>query len=88
MYDGKLDEFIKANYMAPALRKEKAKREVSFAQNVARAAMINPDTGIPGLTYYDMEALRKKGTRLTDDTIERLADAMSRRGTTNDPYRR
>lgn len=88
MYDGKLDEFIKANYMAPALRKEKAKREVGFAANVARAAMINPDTGVPALTYYDMEALRKKGTRLTDDTIERLADALSRRSTNYDPYRR
>ena len=34
-----------------------------------------------------MEQIRKKGTRLTDDTIDRLADAITRRAS-NDIYRR
>jgi tape measure domain-containing protein len=87
MFDGRFDEFVNRKYIAPALVKERKRQAESFAINVARSAQINPDTGVPALSYYDMEQIRRKGTRLTDDTIDRLADAITRRAS-NDIYRR
>ncbi len=87
MFDGRFDEFVNRKYIAPALVKERKRQAESFAINVARSAQINPETGVPALSYYDMEQIRRKGTRLTDDTIDRLADAITRRAS-NDIYRR
>lgn len=89
MFDNRFDQlYIKRKDIAPQLIKQKQIREVnnqkSFAENIAQSAMINPATG---LTYFDMEALRKKGQNLTDDTIERLATAITKRSG-YDPYRR
>jgi hypothetical protein len=87
MFDGRFDEFVNRKYIAPALVKERKRQAESFAINVARSAQVNPETGVPALSYFDMEQIRKKGTRLTDDTIDRLADAITRRAS-NDIYRR
>ena len=87
MFDGRFDDYVQRKYIAPALVKERKRQAESFAVNVARSAQLNPETGVPGLTYFDMEQIRKKGTRLTDDTIDRLADAITRRAS-NDIYRR
>jgi SLT domain-containing protein len=80
MFDNRFDDFVNRKYIAPALMKEKARRETnqqkSFADNIVQSAMINPQSG---LTYYDMEQLRKKGTRFEDESIEKLTDSLARK---------
>lgn len=90
MFDNRFNEYINRRYIAPALMKEKQRREVnqqkSFADNIVQSAMINPQTG---LTYYDMEQIRKKGTILRDVSPE-VSDAIGRavaRAFSKDPYR-
>ena len=80
MFDNRFDEYVNRRYIAPALMKEKARRESSqqrsFAENIVQSAMVNPQTG---LTYYDMEQLRKKGQRFEDETIEKFTDSLARK---------
>jgi tape measure domain-containing protein len=73
MREGNWNDHIKKTYIMPELNKIAQKESRSFAQNVAASMGANSfdDTGI-------IHALRKKGS-LDDNTIDKLAEAVSKR---------
>ena len=83
MYDNRFDQYITANYVAPALEQQKrlhkAQENQDFASNIVNSIQeTNIINSVQGFDYYDGLAIQKKGQRITnaDEIGKAIAGAI------------
>lgn len=73
-YEKDMDRYVMKHFLVPALKEQQQKyeqeKQKSFAENVGQSIVFN------GLTYHDMDYIRRKGTKISNE--DSLAKKISK----------